>query len=103
MEMEQNFEVLHTTEQDSGAFQVRREGKKAGELTYKKEGEDCLVVEHTTVEEGFQGQGVGRLLVDAVVAYARSESFCIRPECSYVKALFDRVSELQDVLITSSK
>lgn len=57
-----------------------------------------MVINHTRVFDGFEGQGIARQLVMAAVDFARKESRQIIPVCSYAKAVLTRTDEYQDVL-----
>lgn len=96
--MKQEIEIVHIQELSTGIFEAMMNGKKVGELTYRKQGNNCWIVNHTEVAEQCKGQGIARLLVDAVVLYAKKNGYYILPVCSYVKALFNRVSEFQECL-----
>lgn len=52
---------------------------------------------HTVVEDGFQGRGIARALVDAAVGFARESGLTIRPVCPYAEKLFLRERSYDDV------
>ena len=57
-----------------------------------------MVISHTQVFDGFEGQGIARQLVMAVVDFARENNRTILPVCSYAKAVLTRTDEYHDVL-----
>ena len=57
-----------------------------------------MVINHTQVFDGYEGQGIARLLVMAAVDFARKNNRAIMPVCSYAKAVLTRTDEYQDVL-----
>lgn len=57
-----------------------------------------MVINHTQVFDGYEGQGIARQLVMAVVDFARKNGRKIIPVCSYAKAVLTRTDEYQDVL-----
>ena len=57
-----------------------------------------MVINHTQVFDGYEGQGIARQLVMAAVDFARKEGRKIIPVCSYAKAVLTRTDEYQDVL-----
>lgn len=67
-------------------------------MTYSIAGEDTIIIDHTEVSDKFRGQGVGRQLLDALVAKVRAENKKIVPVCPYVISVFERDSGLSDVL-----
>lgn len=57
-----------------------------------------MLINHTQVFDGYEGQGIARQLVMAAVDFARKEGRKIIPVCSYAKAVLTRTDEYQDVL-----
>ena len=70
----------------------------AGELVYKWSGKNKLIIEHTGVDEKFEGKGIGKKLVLDVVQFARNNNVKILPWCPFAKSLFNKTPEIQDVL-----
>lgn len=71
---------------------------KAGEMTYVWAGDSKFIIDHTEVDPKYAGQGLGKQLVDAAVAFAREKDIRIIPLCPFAKKMFERHPELQDVL-----
>lgn len=92
------MEIIHKEFENKGAFIAQSEGKKAGEMTYSKAGEKLIIIDHTEVDSAFGGQGVGKKMVLAAVAFARKNQLKILPLCPFAKAAFDKDSSIQDVL-----
>ena len=57
-----------------------------------------MVINHTQVFDGYEGQGIARQMVMAAVDFARKNNRTILPVCSYAKAVLTRTDEYQDVL-----
>ena len=57
-----------------------------------------MVINHTQVFDGYEGQGIARQLVMAAVDFARKEGRKIMPVCSYAKAVLTRTDEYRDIL-----
>ena len=55
-----------------------------------------MVIDHTQVFDGYEGQGIARQLVKAVVDFARANNRTILPVCSYAKAVLTRSEEYQN-------
>jgi len=67
-------------------------------MTYRKSGEDTIVVNHTEVSKLSEGKGLARQLYRNMVEFARERKLKVRPACSYVIAMFERFPEDRDVL-----
>ncbi len=59
---------------------------------------DAIVFTHTEVPPDFEGQGVAADLVQAALAWVRSEGLRAAPRCSYVASYMRRHPEVQDLL-----
>ena len=82
-----------------GRYEARVAGREGtGELTYSRKSGGNLIANHTGVDDSLRGTGVGKALVERLVADARSENVKIVPLCSFVKAFFRRHPEWADVL-----
>lgn len=101
-----DYTVKHEDRGARGAFFIEQEGRRVAVMTYVAQaGSDdapppakVVVVDHTRVDPSLGGQGVGRRLLDAFVAWARATGTKAVPECSYVKVQFDRDPSIRDVL-----
>ena len=65
-------------------FDVVRDGKSMGYLTYSIS-DGVLDIRHTVVDPVARGQGLGRILVDSAIDYAKKEELTIVPSCSYAE------------------
>lgn len=97
-----NLAIEHRDEPSGGAFFIRRTAGEAGdplaEMIYRRADARTIVVEHTEVDPAASGQGIGRRLLDALVAWARRQSVRVVPQCPYVRAQFEKDAALRDVL-----
>ncbi|MBQ9338759.1 MAG: N-acetyltransferase [Paludibacteraceae bacterium] len=120
-------EIRHTENGESGIFTAWQNDIQVGEMTYLRSGvvstgnserKTCcadinaieangaskrfateqMVINHTQVFDGYEGQGIARQLVMAAVDFARENNRTILPVCSYAKAMLTRTDEYQDVL-----
>lgn len=73
------------------------DGEEIGKITWTEES-NILYVNHTFVDPVHRGKDYARILVDAVVAYARSEKKKIIPICPYVVKVLNRYDEYSDIL-----
>lgn len=63
---------------------------EVGKIEYELES-DVITITHTYAY--VKGKGIGRFLVVGVIEYAKSKGMKIRPQCSYARALMNKVEE----------
>ena len=91
--------ITRTEDSSGGRYEARVAGREGvGELTYTRGSGGRLVANHTGVDDSLRGTGVGKALVERLVADARGEQLKVVPLCSFVKALFQRHREWSDVM-----
>lgn len=92
--------AIHHTESDAkGAFYLDGpDGRRVAEMTYSRTNPSLVIVDHTEVAPSLGGQGIGRKLLDELVAWARSSGTRVMPLCPYAKAQFDKDPSIRDVL-----
>jgi hypothetical protein len=76
-----------------GAFFIEKDGKKAAELTFSKNGDYRIIIDHTEVNEDFKGEGLGKALVYHAAEYARSHDLKVLPLCPYARSIFRRYQD----------
>lgn len=81
-----------------GGFVFLHEGRRLAEMTYSRTNASLIVIDHTEVDESLKGQGVGRQLLDALVAWARETHTKVIALCPFAKAQFDKDPSIRDVL-----
>ncbi|WNF23333.1 GNAT family N-acetyltransferase [Mesobacillus jeotgali] len=85
--------------QEDGRFVAKdKEGLEVGEVTYTRDGDEVLIINHTGVDPANRGQGVAEELVRQVVEKAKKEGLKVEPVCSFAQREFERKSEYQEVL-----
>ena len=92
------LEIHHEEHDGRGAFFVPGADGRLAELIYARPSSEIAVIEHTEVSKTLGGQGVGKRLVEAAVAWARGagKKFVVR--CPFARTVFDRNPALRDVL-----
>lgn len=68
------------------------------ELTFVKNTDKLITIDHTYVSDKLRGQGVAKLLLEEVLAWARTENIKIIPLCSFVKKQMENNEEYHDLL-----
>jgi uncharacterized protein len=81
-----------------GAFYIERDGDWVAEMTYEREGQRKIVIDHTEVDESLQGDGIGESLVEEAVKWARENNLLIKPTCPFVKKILESSEDYEDVL-----
>ena len=88
---------LLLNEQGQGAFVILDGEEQLGEMVLSIT-EDELTVYHTEVSPKAEGQGLAKLLLNAMVAYAREHRLKVIALCPYVHAQFKRhPQEFEDI------
>lgn len=84
-----------------GRYLARVAGRDGvGELVFVRLGPDLINAAHTEVPASLGGLGVGRVLVEHLVAEARSRGFRVIPGCSFVAAQAKRHPDWADVFVS---
>ncbi|MFH6957829.1 GNAT family N-acetyltransferase [Flavobacterium aquidurense] len=94
------MEIKQINDTRRGYFEAIEDEKQAGKMTYTWAGDSKFIIDHTEVNEVFNGKGVGKKLVMAAVEYARTNNLKIIPLCPFAKSVFDKVEEIHDVLFS---
>jgi predicted GNAT family acetyltransferase len=91
------FEFTHREDGGKGSFDVTADGQRAGEMTYSRMNAHAVIVDHTGVSAAFEGQNVGKQLVEHAVHWARENQQKIMPLCPFTRAMFERTPAYGDV------
>ena len=90
--------IEHEQNEHKGRFVIYEDAVLAGEMTYTWAGTSKFIIDHTGIEESFNGKGFGKKLLEQAVAFARKQDVKILPLCPFAKAQFDKNKNLADVL-----
>ena len=93
------MEVQISESGTKGHAYIESGGTVVAEMTYSKAGEDKIIIDHTEVDPSLKGQGVGRQLLNKVVAMARETGVKILPLCPFAHAMFRKDASLKDVWV----
>lgn len=85
--------IQHEETNTKGAFFIENNGDKIAELTYTKNGDYRIIIDHTEVSEHHKGEGLGKKLVYHTVEFAREKNLKILPLCPYARSVFFRNKE----------
>ncbi len=80
---------LFLYENGKGAFKLIADGMEIGEMVVGILGASMRVY-HTEVAPEYEGKGLSRKLLEAMVRYARENHLKVSPLCSFVHARFKK-------------
>jgi uncharacterized protein len=92
------MEVKNRNDGKRGVFYMEDDGKEIALMHYIFSGPAKMIIDHTEVNEEYEGKGLGMQLVKAGVAYARENNMKILPLCPFAKKIFDITPAFGDVL-----
>ncbi len=81
---------------ERSCFEAVVDGRRSV-CAYRRHG-DVLLMTHTEVPPELQGRGIAAALVQAALAWARTEGLRVRPLCSYVAAYMRRHPDTRALL-----
>ncbi|MBM3751865.1 MAG: N-acetyltransferase [Acidimicrobiia bacterium] len=90
--------IKHEETGNRGAFYFEREGERLASMTYSRTTPTLVIIDHTEVSDVLKGQGMGRQLLDALVAWARETNTRLMATCPYALAQFKKDATLHDVV-----
>lgn len=80
-----------------GRWVIYEDENEAGEMTFTWAGESKFIIDHTGVNENYNGKGYGKQLVMEAIDFARQNNLKIIPLCPYAKKVMDKDSSTNDV------
>ncbi|WP_034384471.1 GNAT family N-acetyltransferase [Deinococcus sp. YIM 77859] len=93
--MNQNVRV--TNNEAERRYEIALNGQRVGLAEYQPEG-DTLILTHTEVAEGHEGEGLASQLVQAALDDARARGLRVVPVCRFVAAYIQRHPEYADLV-----
>lgn len=90
-------EIKHKENTTNGIFYIEKDHKIVAEMEYVYSGSYEITINHTEVKQALKGQGIGVLLLDKTVAFARKNNLKIIPLCPFVEVQFERDAKYNDV------
>ena len=92
------MDVKNKNDGHRGAFYIEDGGKEIGLMHYIMQSPTKMVIDHTEVNDAYEGKGLGRQLVKAGVEFARANHIKILPLCPFAKKVFEITPAFADVL-----
>ena len=78
-------------------FELRLDGEVIGRAEYRPAG-DSVIIAHTEIDEGHEGEGFGGLLVREALESIRASGKTVIPTCSFTAAFIRRHPEFVDLV-----
>ncbi len=78
-------------------FELRLDGRLVGRVEYLPAG-DSVIVAHTEVDEGHEGEGLGSVLVRGALEAIRASGKTVIPTCPFAAAYIRRHPEFVDLV-----
>lgn len=92
------MKIQREEHKNKGAFFIEEDGDWIAEMTYYREGQRKIVIDHTEVDESLKGKGVAKKLVEAAVKFAEANNLLIKPVCPFAKKVLESDEKYEDVL-----
>ena len=80
-------------------YELLVDGSHAGELIYRRRGQEVVALLHTEVDEALQRRGLGSALVAAALDDIRGRGLKVVPVCPFVDAYIRQRPELADMVV----
>ena len=84
--------------QSKGYAIATEDGKTAGKMSYSIPAADFIIIDHTEVDSTFRGRSIGKQMLNEIVVMARQKNLKIMPLCPFANAIFQKLTDIQDVL-----
>ncbi|MBJ7429157.1 MAG: N-acetyltransferase [Bacteroidia bacterium] len=81
-----------------GEFYILENDKKIAMLEYVFAGPSKFIIDHTEVAVNQEGKGLGKILVNAAVGFAKENNYKVLPLCPYAKSVFDKTPLYNEIL-----
>lgn len=89
-------EVIRNDE--AARYELRRGEEVLGYAEFRPAGEGAVMLPHTVVEEGHEGQGLGSQLARGALDDVRAQGKLVVPMCPFIAAYIQRHPEYTDLV-----
>lgn len=81
-------------------FELWSEDQRLAHVEYRVE-DDTMVLPHTEVEPGHDGEGLGARVARGALDAARERELTVQPDCTFVAGYIEKHPEYADLLAQS--
>lgn len=93
------MEVLQENNSKNGHFYIAdADNREVAGMYYVYAADNHIIIDHTEVAEEYEGRGLGKQLLMALVKWVRTQQIKVTPLCPFARAMFERMPEIGDVL-----
>lgn len=93
------MDIKFDEENGRGRWHINLDGvEEAAEMTFSRNNDTLVMIDHTYVPEDMRGQGIGEQLAERAVADARDKGWKIIPVCTFFKAQAEAHPDWDDVI-----
>ena len=90
--------LQNTFDDKKGEFSIIENEKPIAILNYLFAGPGKFIIDHTEVAVKQEGKGLGKILINAAVEFAKENNYKVLPLCPYAKSIFDKTPSYNEVL-----
>ena len=92
-----DYKINHKQNDTRGAWYINHDGKMIAEMTYDRNHDGTITIDHTETDRELEGQGIASRLMKKAVTFARENNLKIIPLCPFVEVQFERHESYRDV------
>ncbi|MCF4102400.1 N-acetyltransferase [Gillisia sp. M10.2A] len=93
-----SMEIKHKESNTRGMFYMEDDSGIISELTYSRQSNDIIIIDHTQTRTELEGKGLASRLLKKSVEFARENNLKIDPLCPFAEVKFDENKDYHDVL-----
>jgi len=90
-------DIQVTDNSDRARYEISLDGKLAGFVTYRLDGETITLV-HTEIDDAFEGHGLGHKLAEGALDDIRARGLHLVPKCPFIAKFVREHDEYGDLV-----
>ena len=92
------MDIRQTDDGKKGKVFIEDNGWEAAAMHYVYADTHKIIIDHTEVGAPYEGKGLGKQLLNALVKFVRAKEIKVIPLCPFAKSVFSKMPEYNDVL-----